>query len=111
MENIIEPSKVISDQYISTAFTMKDGSTVIGRIAKEEEGILHLMTNPYSADSNFQIKAADVKSKKHHEVSHMPAGLINSLNPEELSDLIAYIFSAGDKEHQYFAQAGATPKF
>ena len=26
MENIVEPSKVISDQYISTQFTMKDGS-------------------------------------------------------------------------------------
>ena len=94
MENIIEPSKVISDQYISTQFTMKDGSTVIGRIAEEKNGMLHLMTNPFSAESNVQIKAADVKSKKPHEVSHMPPALIYTLNPDELSDLIAYIFSA-----------------
>jgi putative heme-binding domain-containing protein len=103
MENIVEPSKVISDQYISTGFAMKDGSTVIGRIAKEKDGMLNLMTNPFSADSNVRIKAADVKSRKPHEVSHMPASLINGLNPDELSDLIAYIFSAGDKDHQYFA--------
>jgi putative heme-binding domain-containing protein len=103
MENIVEPSKVISDQYISTQFTMKDGSSVIGRIAKEDGGMLHLMTNPFSADSNVQIKAADVKSRKLHEVSHMPPSLINGLNPDELSDLIAYIFSAGDKDHQYFS--------
>ena len=32
----------------------------------------------------------------------MPVGLVNSLNPDELSDLIAYIFSAGDAEHKYF---------
>jgi hypothetical protein len=82
---------------------MKDGSTVIGRIAKEKDGMLNLMTNPFSADSNVRIKAADVKSRKPHEVSHMPASLINGLNPDELSDLIAYIFSAGDKDHQYFA--------
>ena len=103
MENIVEPSKVISDQYISTQFTMKDGSSVIGRIAKEDGGMLHLMTNPFSADSNVQIKAADVKSRKLHEVSHMPPSLINGLNPDELSDLIAYIFSAGDRDHQYFS--------
>ena len=103
MENIVEPSKVISDQYISTEFTMKDGSTVIGRIAKEDSGMLHLMTNPFSADSNVQIKASDVKSRKPHEVSHMPPSLINGLNSDELSDLVAYIFSAGDKDHQYFS--------
>ncbi len=103
MENIVEPSTVLSDQYISTQFTMKDGSSVIGRIAKEDGGMLHLMTNPFSADSNVQIKAADVKSRKLHEVSHMPPSLINGLNPDELSDLIAYIFSAGDRDHQYFS--------
>ena len=103
MENIVEPSKVISDQYISTEFTMKDGSTVIGRMAEEKAGMLHLMTNPFSADSNVQIKAADVKSRKPHEVSHMPPSLINGLNSDELSDLVAYIFSAGDKDHQYFS--------
>ena len=103
MENIIEPSKVISDQYISTEFTMKDGSTVIGRMAEEKAGMLHLMTNPFSADSNVQIKAADVKSRKPYEVSHMPPSLINGLNSDELSDLVAYIFSAGDKDHQYFS--------
>ena len=90
MENIIEPSKVISDQYISTEFTMKDGSTVIGRMAEEKAGMLHLMTNPLSADSNVQIKAADVKSRKPHEVSHMPPSLINGLNSDELSDLVEF---------------------
>ena len=34
----------------------------------------------------------------------MPAGLVNSLNPDELSDLIAYIFSAGDPDHKYFVK-------
>ena len=110
LENIISPSKVISDQYISTQFILKDGSSVIGRIAKEEDGMLHLMTNPFSADSNVQVKAADVKSSKPHEVSHMPPGLIYSLNPDELSDLIAYIFSAGDENHKYFATTQYQPK-
>jgi len=104
MENIILPSKVISDQYISTEFTMNNGDKVIGREADKENGIIHLMTNPYSAESTVQIKAADVKKSQLHRVSQMPAGLINSMNADELSDLIAYIFSAGNTKHEYFVQ-------
>lgn len=111
MENIIEPSKVISDQYGSTLFKMKDGSEIVGRIGTEENGIVHVMTNPFSADSNVDVKLADVKEQKEWHVSPMPPGLINSLNKDELSDLIAYIFSAGDENHKYFtgAKTNAAP--
>lgn len=110
LENIIEPSKVISDQYINTVFTMKDGGQVIGRIGEEADGKLQLMTNPFSADTTVTLDAADVASRAPHEVSHMPPGLINSLNPDELGDLIAYIFSAGDENHAYFKTAVYDPK-
>jgi len=109
MENIIEPSKVISDQYGSTQFFMKDGSQIVGRVGTEENGIVHVMTNPFSPESNVDVKLADVKEQKHFPISPMPPGLINSLNKEELSDLIAYIFSAGDENHKYFASTGKAP--
>jgi putative heme-binding domain-containing protein len=102
LENVIAPSKVISDQYGSTEFGMKDGSTVIGRIGGEEKGVIHLMTNPFSADSSVQIQAADIANRKPFAFSPMPTGLVNSLNSDELSDLIAYIFSAADPKHAYF---------
>lgn len=102
MDNIIEPSKVISDQYGSTHFKMKDGSEVVGRVGTEEDGIVHLMTNPFSPESNFDVKLSEVAEQKEWPVSPMPQGLINSLNADELSDLIAYIFSAGDENHDYF---------
>ncbi|NQZ58570.1 MAG: DUF1080 domain-containing protein, partial [Lentisphaeraceae bacterium] len=108
MENIITPSKVISDQYGSTHFTMKDGSVVIGRKGTEENGMMHLMTNPFSPDSTVEIKLADVAKEKEWTVSPMPPGLINSLNADELSDLIAYIFSAGNKSHKYFSAEKST---
>jgi putative heme-binding domain-containing protein len=110
MENIILPSKVISDQYVSTEFKMKVGPSIKGRIAKKEDGMIHLMMNPYSADITLKIKEADVESSKLHETSDMPAGMINSLNADELSDLIAYIFSAGDEGHAYFATAQYQPE-
>ncbi len=105
LENIIAPSTVISDQYGSTHFVMNDGSEFVGRIGGEDNGVIHVMTNPFSPDSNVDVTVADLKSKKPYEVSPMPIGLVNSLNPDELSDLIAYIFSAGDAEHKYFSGA------
>ena len=107
LDNIIEPSKVISDQYGSTHFIMKDGSQIIGRLGTEENGVVHVMTNPFSPESNVDVKLADVKEKKEWRTSPMPVGLVNSLNADELSDLIAYIFSAGNSNHKYFA--GAVP--
>ena len=81
---------------------MKDGSQVIGRVAAKKDGLISLMTNPYSAEINVSIKQADVTEQKEWHISAMPPALINSLNKDELSDLIAYIFSAGNPNHKYF---------
>ena len=110
LENIIEPSKVISDQYGSTHFTMNDGSEIIGRLGTEEDGVAHIMTNPFSPDSNVDVELANVKTQKPYPVSSMPPGLVYPLNPDELSDLIAYIYSAGDPEHAYFTKASYQPE-
>jgi hypothetical protein len=34
-----------------------------------------------------------------------PAGLINSLNPDELKDLVAYLLSGGNPDDPMFAKA------
>ncbi len=46
VENIVEPNKVIFDQYENSIIVLSDGSTVIGRITGEEGDILHVATNP-----------------------------------------------------------------
>ena len=101
-ENIVDPSKVISDQYDSHELTMKDGSVVIGRVVSEEAGKLMVMTSPLTPSELTPVPAADVKSKKTFGISMMPPGLINSLNEEELKDLIAYMQSGGDENDKAF---------
>ncbi len=104
MENIIDPSKVISDQYGSHQIEKKDGTTLIGRVVAEENGKLMVMTNPFAPSELVAVNAADVKSKKDYPVSMMPPGLINALNQDELLDLIAYILSADDPANKAFAK-------
>ena len=104
MENIIEPSKVISDQYGTEQIEKKDGSLVIGRVVVEENGKLFVMTSALAPDDLHAIDDADVKSRKAYPVSMMPPGLINPLNQDELLDLLAYIQSAGNPKDPAFAK-------
>ncbi len=102
LENIIEPSKVISDQYDSQQLDLADGTTLVGRIVGEENGELILMSNPFMPDEKTRVKAADVKGRKIYPLSMMPPGLINSLNPDELQNLLAYLLSAGNASDAMF---------
>lgn len=102
MENIIEPSKVISDQYGSEIITKTDGSTIIGRLGSENDQVISIMTNPFAPESLVEIPLKTIQSRKPLAVSMMPPGLINSMNPEELADLVAYLMSGGNPEHSSF---------
>ena len=102
MENIVDPSKVISDQYESSIIALKNGGTVVGRITGEEGGILQVATNPAAPGQITEVRNTDVQSRKVSPFSLMPPGLINSMNPDEVADLIAYILSGGDKRNKMF---------
>ncbi len=104
LENIIDPSKVISDQYDSHEITKKDGSILIGRIVVEENEKVFLMTNPFAPNDHMAIAESDIAKKGTRKVSMMPPGLINSLNQDELLDLIAYLVSGGNAKDKAFAK-------
>lgn len=104
LENIIEPSKVISDQYGTDQLELKDGSTVIGRVVVEENDKLFVMTSALAPESLTPVNVGDVKSRKPYPVSMMPVGLVNGLNKEELLDLLSYIQSGGNPNDKAFAK-------
>ncbi len=104
VENVIEPSKVISDQYGSEQIEKKDGSLVIGRVVAEENGRLLVMTAPLAPDAQTPVDVAEIKSRSAFNVSMMPPGLINGLNADELLDLVAYVMSGGNPNDTAFSK-------
>jgi putative heme-binding domain-containing protein len=102
VENIVEPSKVISDQYGSEQLELKNGSVVIGRVVVEENGKIFVMSNPFAPDAQTAVEAKEVSSRKPFSVSMMPPNLINALNADELLDLLAYLLSGGKAEDKAF---------
>jgi len=95
LEATINPNSAISDQYAATAFELENGSSVVGRLIKEDEETYFVSQNPFSPDDLREIPKNKVLRTKISDVSVMLPGLINSLNPEELKDLMAYLKSGG----------------
>ena len=101
-ENITEPSKVISDQYPSELITLKSGQTIVGRVVVEENNTLFVMTSAFAPNALTPVADADIKDRQPHTLSMMPPGLLNTLNPDELLDLYAYILSGGNPKDPRF---------
>ncbi|MEO8353709.1 MAG: c-type cytochrome [Chthoniobacteraceae bacterium] len=103
LEAILDPSKAISEQYASVAFTMNDGKTYAGRIANETNYNYDVIVDPVADVHQLVVKTA-LKSKEVSPVSTMPPGLINVLTKEEILDLLAYLATGGDPKAPAFAQ-------
>lgn len=102
LEAIIEPSKVISDQYESKVFNMKDGTSVLGRLMSENEKAYIISQNPYAPQVTKELAKKDVQDIKRSEVSIMPPGTLNTMNPDELKDIMAYLMSGGNENAEVY---------
>jgi putative heme-binding domain-containing protein len=101
LEALIEPSKVISDQYVNSIFELKDGRVVNGRVINQTADKLFVRTDPFARELTEVVKA-EIDDRMPSKVSEMPQGLINVLTPEEILDLIAYLRSGGDPADKAF---------
>ena len=103
LEASTEPSKVLSEQYMNTAFETKDGKTVIGRIVDETPENVVVRTNPLE-NQTVTLQKADIESRQLSKISPMPVGLLNTFSKEEILDLMAYLESLGDSKHPNFSK-------
>ncbi len=98
LSSIVEPSKVISDQYASSILVLKNGQSIVGRIVNETDELYEVSQNPFDPDNTRKVPASEVVRVDESKVSAMPPGTINALNEEELKDLMAYLISGGNPE-------------
>jgi putative heme-binding domain-containing protein len=101
LESILEPSKVVSEQYQNTRLTLKDGDEVAGRVISEDDDKLVLEIEPIH-QTRTDIRKADIESRRVSKVSPMPEGLVNFMTEDQIWDLIAYLQSSGKKTFAAF---------
>src|SRR5207253_1054779 len=102
LESIIEPSKVVSDQYAAVAITTTDGRVISGRIVNLHGDNITVNTDMLDPNKLVNVNRNLIDKMGASKVSMMPEGLIDSLNREEILDLVAYLYSRGDRNHKMF---------
>ena len=100
---IIEPNKSISDQFGSTVFYLKKGGSIVGKLISEDGTKYVIAQNPFAMQNTKDVLKKDVTRTRVSEISPMLPGLINSLNAEELKDLLAYLKSGGNPKDKMFS--------
>jgi len=104
LESIIEPSKVISDQYADMVFTLNNGKIVTGRIINLNNEIWSVNTDMLNPSAIVGVNAKEVDTIVTSKVSPMPAGLVDTLTLDEIRDLVAFLLSRGDRNQKMFTR-------
>jgi len=102
--SIVQPSAVLSDQYANSVIGRVDGGKTIGRILNEEGDKLELSVNPFDPSVTISVNRSDILSIDRSPDSPMPVGLINSLNAQEVADLLAYLVSGANPKDSLYSK-------
>ncbi len=89
LENMLDPSAIVGKDYRATIIETKDGRVVTGLIQKETDSAITLRT----INDTIVVAKADIEDRKLSELSIMPEGQLNTLTPDEVRDLVAYLGS------------------
>jgi putative heme-binding domain-containing protein len=92
LESILDPSKVIADQYRNATIVTKDGDELVGRIVGDTPSEIALMTDAVNR-TIVKMRKADIQKREFSKISPMPQGLMNSYGASEILDLLAYLES------------------
>jgi putative heme-binding domain-containing protein len=87
LENIADPSGVVSADYRMSLLTLKDGRVLSGVITGTTNKTLSLrtLTEPLTLDRS------EITKTETSPMSMMPEGLLLAFQPDQIRDLIAYL--------------------
>lgn len=90
LQNVIEPNREVNPQYVNYTVLTNDERIVTGMISNESEASVTLVKGENVSE---MVARADIAEMKSSKLSLMPEGLESQIDPQSMSDLIAYILS------------------
>jgi putative membrane-bound dehydrogenase-like protein len=87
LDTILDPNAAIGVDYQLTTIVTKDGRSLAGTIVEETPGALVLQL----VNEKSTVAKSDIKERQRLPISMMPEGLLQSLKPDDVRDLIAYL--------------------
>jgi putative heme-binding domain-containing protein len=89
LEHIVDPSEMVSADFRMSVLDLKDGRTLTGLIAAQNERTVTLKTQT----ETLTIERDRVEKVQQSTLSLMPEGLLQTLSDEQVRNLIAYLMS------------------
>ena len=89
LENLVAPNAVVGKDYQMTLLQLDDGRVLSGLITKETDSAVTLKT----INDLVVVAKEEIDQRKLSELSLMPNGLLEPMQPEEIRDLIGYLAS------------------
>jgi putative heme-binding domain-containing protein len=102
LDQIINPSKEINEQFAPIVVTRKDGSTVSGVIVNLSGDNVTINTDLSDPSQRINIDRKTVESIEPSKISLMPPNMLMMLTKDEILDLVAYTLSGGNRDNAAF---------
>lgn len=102
LRDIVQPSHTINEKYKSYIFETGDGQVVTGVIVEETADYVAVTSNPLIEPK--KIAKDNIEQRIPAEISLMPEKLLNTFTREEIQNLLAFLYAAGDPGSDVFKQ-------
>ncbi|ADG66204.1 membrane-bound dehydrogenase domain protein [Planctopirus limnophila DSM 3776] len=100
LREILESSRNIDEKYRQVVVVLDDGKSYTGVVAAEDNNTLTLLAG--SPPKRVDIPKKSIDDRVASPVSIMPSGLLNTLDKEQILDLMAYLLAAGNAHDSAF---------
>ncbi|MCF7764129.1 MAG: c-type cytochrome [Verrucomicrobia bacterium] len=102
LDQIINPSKVLNEQFVPIVVTTTDGDEYTGSVVNLNGDGVTLNTDASDPNQRVTIDRKKVTSIEPGKTSPMPPMLLSLLTQEEILDLLAYVLSGGDRNNPVY---------
>ncbi len=102
LESIINPSKVVAEQYRLAKIITTDGRTLSGQILPSRDyrsPKLQLALKPLEPHLVTEISKSEIEARTISKTSVMPKDLLNHLTKAEILELLAWLEAGGNAKH------------
>ena len=102
LDQVVNPSKVINDQFSAVTVVTDAGKTYTGVVVNLNGDTLTLNTDLTDPNLRVEIDRKKIEELEPSKTSPMPVNLLALLTKDEILDLLAYVLSGGDPSHEMF---------
>ena len=102
LDQVVNPSKVINDQFSAVTVVTAEGLVHTGVVVNLSGDRLTLNTDLTDPNKRVNVDRNSIEELIVSKTSPMPVGLFKRMTKDEILDLTAYLISGGDSGHEYF---------